>query len=291
MKALLLVVAAGAAGYVLLALAAYLLQDRLLYYPSLRLHTTPDESGFAFESVTLATDDGERVHAWWIPAPRARGTLLFCHGNAGNLSNRLPSIDIFRGLGLNVLIFDYRGYGQSTGRPSEAGLYRDAEAAWRYLTETRAIRPAEVVVFGRSLGGGVATWVASRHAPGALIVESAFTSVPDVAALHYPFLPVRLLARARYDSAARIGTVRAPVLVIHSPADEIVPYRLGRRLFDAAAEPKAFLPIDGGHNDGFFVTGRRYVDGLDAFVTGRLGPGPTAPAAPRCARGGAPTIS
>ena len=259
-----------ALGYAAIVFLAYLLQDRLLFFPSRALVASPEHVGLRFEPVTFETEDGETLHGWWIPAEPERAVLLFCHGNAGNISHRLESVEIFHRMGLSVLLFDYRGYGQSTGRPSEAGLYRDGEAAWRYLTQTRRVDSLAVVLYGRSLGGAVATHLAAQHRSGALVVESAFTSVPDVAARHYPFLPVRMLARARFDNRSAIATVEAPLLVIHSRRDEIVPFDHGQRLFEAASSDKVFLEIEGGHNDGFLVTGPRYREEIDAFLRAHL---------------------
>ncbi|MEK7797018.1 MAG: alpha/beta hydrolase, partial [Pseudomonadota bacterium] len=198
-------------------------------------------------------------------------TLLFCHGNAGNISHRLESIRQFHQLGLNVFIFDYRGYGESEGVPTEAGTYRDAEAARRYLVETRGLAPEHIVYFGRSLGAAIAAWLATQHPPRALIVESAFTSVPDFGAEIYPWLPVRLLARLRYPTQEYLRSVQAPVLVIHSRDDEIVSFRHAEKLYESANSPKELLEIRGGHNDGFLVSGAQYTRRLDDFLR-RVGP-------------------
>jgi fermentation-respiration switch protein FrsA (DUF1100 family) len=172
--------------------------------------------------------------------------VLFCHGNAGNVSHRLDTLQFFRSLGLGTLIFDYRGYGRSDGSPSEKGTYRDAEAAWRHLVEQRQIPPERIVILGRSLGGAVAARLAADQRPGALVVESAFTSVPDLAARMFPVYPVHLLARIRYNTLKWIRRVHCPVLVVHSRDDEMIPFRHGRRLFEAAPEPKEFLELRGG---------------------------------------------
>ncbi len=250
---------------------AFAFQDQLLFQPSSRLLATPDDAGMDYETVRLDTDDGESLHGWWIPAPDvSRGTLLFFHGNAGNISGRLESVQQFRQLGLNVLIVDYRGYGQSTGSPSEEGIYRDAEACWRYLMETQGVAPQKVVVFGRSMGGGPTTWLAAREQPGAVILESVFTNVPDVGAHHYSFLPVRALATNQFDSESRVSQVDAPKLFIHSRKDRVVPFELGRQVYEAAAEPKQFLEIDGGHNDGFLVSAETYLQTIDSFLSDHL---------------------
>ena len=259
--------------YCSLALYVYLMQPRLLFYPDLpgrELVATPAGIGLEYETVTLTTEDGVSLGAWFIPHTAARGTLLFLHGNAGNISHRLDSLRLFHELGLAVLIFDYRGYGESGGTPSEAGTYRDAMAAWRYLTGQRKIAAERIVLFGRSLGAGIAAELATRTRPGALIMESAFTSVPDMAAELYPWLPVRLLSRYRYDAREQLARINCPLLVAHSRDDEIIPFAHGQRLFEHAREPKQFLELRGGHNDGFLVTGQGYSDALERFLSDHL---------------------
>ncbi len=248
-----------------LALFLYFVQDRMLFFPTREIGATPARIGLQFEEVTLPLENGRELGAWFVPAREARGTLLFCHGNAGNISHRLESIREFHGHGLNVFIFDYEGYGRSTGTPSEAALYRDAEAAWRHLIEARGVAPAEIVLFGRSLGGGVAAWLGARVQAAGLIVESAFTSVPDMARELYPWLALRFLVRNKVDALAAVRGARCPVLVAHSREDEIVPFAHGQRIFAAAPEPKEFLELRGDHNSGFLVTGQEYSAGLGRF--------------------------
>ncbi len=259
--------------YAALALFLYFSQSRLIYYPDIPSRSvtmTPQHAGLDYESISLSTHDGETLSAWFIPAPDARATLLFAHGNAGNISHRLDSIRLFNQLGLAVFIFDYRGYGESSGKPSEAGTYTDAESAWAYLTENRGIDPREIVIFGRSLGAAIAAHLARKHPPKALIVESAFTSVPDFGAEQYPLFPVRLLARIRYDTRSTVKAIHTPLLVIHSGEDEIIPYHHGQNIFAAANEPKQFLTIQGGHNNGFLVSGSHYVEGIRRFLDAYL---------------------
>ncbi|NJN46154.1 MAG: alpha/beta hydrolase [Candidatus Competibacteraceae bacterium] len=234
--------------------------------PGRELVATPAAAGLAYQDVTLITADHLRLHGWFVPAAQAGRTVLFFHGNAGNISHRLESLQIFHRLGLATLIIDYRGYGRSEGSPAEAGLYQDAEAAWHYLTEHRGIPAQEIVVFGRSLGGAVAAWLAAHHAVGALIVESSFTSVPDRAAELYPWLPVRLLSRMNYDTRTNLQQVTCPVLIIHSPDDEIIPFQHGKRLLEAASEPKQWLVISGDHNSGFLHSGKHYENGIRDFL-------------------------
>ena len=255
--------------YLAFAGLLFIFQSHFIYYPERVLSVTPHSIGLQFESVSFETTDGVRLSGWFVPSESARGVILFCHGNAGNISHRLDSIQIFHQLGLDVFIFDYRGYGQSEGKPTEPGTYKDAEAAWRYLIEERQVKPNEVIIFGRSLGGAVASWLAQSHTPGGLILESTFTSLPDIAAGLYPYLPVRLLLRFEYNTAEYLGRVACPVLIVHSRDDEIMPFNHGQQLFESAREPKKFLEITGTHNNGFITSGKCYEDGLHTFISQR----------------------
>lgn len=259
--------------YVGLAVVLMVFQSRFIYFPERGIYATPDEIGLSYEPVRFEASDGVELAGWFIPAEQSRGAVLFCHGNAGNISHRLESVQVFHRLGLDTFIFDYRGYGQSEGRITEKGTYLDAEAAWRYLVEDRQIDPTKIVVFGRSLGGTIAAWLAQDHTPKALIIESTFTSVPDIAAQLYPYLPVRLMSRFSYSAIDYIRGVNCPVLVVHSRDDEMIPVSHGRRLFEAANEPKEFLEIRGTHNEGFIVSAQQYHDALDSFVSEHLGEG------------------
>jgi len=261
------------AAYALLLAALYFFQSSLLYLPAVptrALQASPRQIGLAHEDVWLRTEDGVRLHGWFVPAEHPRGTVLFFHGNAGNISHRLDSIRIFHDLGLALFILDYRGYGRSEGRPSEAGTQRDALAAWHHLTAERGLAPGRIVLFGCSLGAAVGAALAARTDPGALILESAFTSVPDMAAELYPWLPARRLARFRYAARDDLAAVRCPVLIVHSPDDEIIPFRHGEALFAAAPGPKELLRLHGGHNEGFLLSGAAYTRGLDGFLARHL---------------------
>jgi hypothetical protein len=256
------------AAYGGLALLLYILQSHLVFYPETgrEITATPSQVGLAYEDIHLNTSDGISLHGWYIPAPQPHGTVLFLHGNAGNISHRLDSVQMFHRLGYSTLIFDYRGYGDSGGTPTEQGTYRDAEAAWRYLIEQRHIPSCRIVLFGESLGGAVAAWLAARQKPAALVIASGFTSVPDFAQHIYPYLPVRWLARIRYDTRENLRSVAAPVLIAHSPEDEIIPFEHGRALFAAANPPKLFLELAGGHNDGFIFMRESWVRVLGDFL-------------------------
>lgn len=231
-------------------------------------------TGTAVEECYFPTSDGERLHAWWCrpETPDAAGSataemvLLWFHGNAGNLSQRAGLMLELAGIPAQVFIVDYRGYGRSTGRPSEKGLYRDGRAAWRYLREDGGVDSDRIVILGKSLGGAVAVDLAAEVEPAGLIAESSFTSIPEMAAHHYPFIPRRLV-RTKMDSRSKIGGVKCPILVVHSPADEVVPFVHGERLFQSASGDKRFLEIQGaGHNELAIIGGSAYFDALREFL-------------------------
>lgn len=261
-------IAIAAGAYLVLVGFIYLTQASLLYLPGVagrQLDGTPESIGLGYEEVWLDTSDGVRVHGWLVPGD-ASHTVLYFHGNAGNISHRLHTLRQFHDLGLSVFIIDYRGYGQSEGSPSEYGLYRDAEAAWQYLTENRGIAVNDIVIYGRSLGASVAAWLAVDRGPRALILDSAFTSVPDIGQEVYPWLPVRLLSRFQHATSEHVIKTNCPLLIVHSRDDEIVPFHHGEALFSAANEPRTFLELRGGHNDAHFTSEAIYIDGLGRFL-------------------------
>jgi len=250
-------------------------QEALVFFPGRQLAATPADAGLAFEDVELVTADSVRLHAWWIPAGGAAGhAVIVCHGNAGTVADRLDHARLFHRMGLGVLLFDYRGYGRSGGRPSEAGTYRDMDAAVAFLAR-RGIAAASTVFFGESLGGAVAIEAATRHRPAAVIVESTFTSIAAMARVHYPFVPGFLVTRVRYDSLARIPELGCPLLVLHSPDDEIVPFAMAERLLGAAPGPKRLVRLAGGHNDGGVTASAAAQAALQEFLaaTFALSPG------------------
>ncbi len=271
-RILLTTLAIAGGGYLLLCLLLYLLQERMLFLsgiPGRTLEATPQLLGFAYDDVTIETADGVPIHGWYVRADDPRGTILFLHGNAGNISHRLDSIAIFNELGFDTFIFDYRCYGQSGGSTSEEGTYVDAESAWLYLVEQRGVAPHDIVIFGRSLGGAIASWLAARYDAGGVIVESSFTSAADMAASLYPFLPARYLVRLKYPADEYITHARSPVLVVHSRDDEIIPFHMGEALYEAAPEPKELLELSGDHNTGFIMNRVRYTEGLSRFLSNR----------------------
>jgi hypothetical protein len=240
--------------------------DRLVYFPS-RAHDggTPAALGLAYEDVALRAADGVRLHAWFVRAPAARHTLLFLHGNAGNISHRLDKLAILADAGADVLLLDYRGYGSSDGTPDEAGTYRDADAAYEWLLG-RGVTAAALTVYGESLGGPIATDLASRRAVGGLILESAPSSIIGVARYHYPLLPVGMFLSVRYDALERVPRLTAPLLILHSVDDEIIPFSMAEELFAAAAVPKRLVRLHGGHNDNFIVSAEAYRAALVDFL-------------------------
>jgi len=252
--------------YILMLVIVYCMQKYMLYFPEKEIVMTPGDINLPYEEITFKTKDGIAIAAWFVPAENEKGVLLFCHGNAGNISHRLDSIKIFNSLSLSVLIFDYRGYGRSEGKPDEEGTYLDAQAAWDYLVQAKEKVPEKIMIFGRSLGGAVAAELALRANPAGLIVESSFSSIPDLGKKLYPWLPVKMLSKYHYATVDKVNLVKCPKLIIHSPQDEIIPYTHGQAIFKKAAFPKKFLEISGGHNEGFLVSGQVYQGGLKEFM-------------------------
>jgi len=244
--------------YVGLSVMLFVMQSRVLYQPMRGYDYDPSDYGLAYEAVSLDTPDGQTLAGWYVPAEGAERTILFCHGNAGNISHRLDTLKMFHELGLNCLIVDYRGYGQSTGRPTEIGTKIDMLAGFQWLVKEKGMRPEEIILFGRSLGGSIAATLAKDVHPGGLVIESAFTSFNDIGSHYYPWLPVRLFSRFDYNTLEAVKQVKCPVLVIHSPDDDIVPYKFGQQIFAAANEPKQFANLKGTHNEGFFDNAELY---------------------------------
>lgn len=255
-----------AAILILLGFTLYLLQGRLIFFPVRGLNNSPADVGLPYEEVRFSAEDGTALHGWFVPAADARYTVLLFHGNAGNIGDRLQTLGMLNEMGVSTLIFDYRGYGLSEGRPSEQGLYMDAGAAWRHLTEQRGIPGERIVLFGRSLGGGVASELATRVPAGGLVLESTFQSMPALGAELYRWLPVRLLSRFRFENVAKVSSANMPVLIVHSREDELIPYSHGEALFQAAREPKRMLTVTGGHNEPPLGRGREYLRELHRFL-------------------------
>ena len=241
------------------------LEKKMIYMPSEEVKATPQDAGLPFEDVYLKTEDGVRLNGWFVRGGRAGTTLLYFHGNAGNISHRLEKLELFHKMGLNVFIIDYRGYGRSSGQPSEKGLYRDALTAYEYLLNHPDVDPDRIVAYGVSLGGAVAVEVAAKRPVAGLILESTFTSVKDMAAITAPKVP-RFLIGTKMNSLQKIPVITAPKLILHSEEDRVVPYGMARDLFHAAPEPKSFIPLSGEHNGGWRASGDRFEKGIEAFL-------------------------
>jgi len=222
-----------------------------VFYPVKELAATPDRIGLDFEDVFFSTGDNVKVHGWLVKHPNAKSVLLFFHGNAGNIGDRLDKIKLFHDIGLDVLIVDYRGYGRSEGRPTEKGIYLDAVAAYDHLRKRADTKDKNIILYGASLGGAVAVDLATKRDVSCLIADSTFSSATDIAKRLYPFIP-SFLIRTKMDSLGKIKALTLPKLFIHSKEDSIVPFTLGKRLFDAAPPPKEMFEIMGDHNDGFY---------------------------------------
>jgi uncharacterized protein len=244
------------------------LLNAMLYFPSRTVVGTPADAGLTYDDVNLTTDDGQRLHGWWVQhrAASGRGHVLLCHGNAGNIGDRIAHAEVLTAAGFDVLLFDPRGYGSSSGRPTEAGMYLDARAARSWLASRPGVDPARVLYLGESLGGAVALELALAHPPAGVVLLSAFTSVRDMARLHYRAIPPALVPDA-YPSLRRIANLRAPLLVLHGEDDMIVPIEHGRALFDAAPEPKRLRVVRGvGHNDIVSRAGTRLAKEIAAWA-------------------------
>jgi len=232
---------------------------------------TPADINLSYEDVFLELPTVGKLHAWYIPCGNSSDiapTVLFCHGNAGNISHRLETAEFVFNQEANLLLFDYRGYGQSDGKPDEEGIYADAEAWYYWLVENRNISPERIVPFGRSLGGAVAIDLASRLPCGGLIVESSFTSAKDMGQRMFPILPVKFLLRFDFNSLEKINKVTCPVLVTHSPQDEIIPFEMGEKLYDAVNSLKKFVKLRGGHNERLYLQDQSYETSVRELLRG-----------------------
>ncbi len=241
------------------------LENRSVFYPTRPLFATPAELGLPFEDVYIQAEENIKIHGWLIKSPLAQSTLIFFHGNAGNIGDRLGKIELFYRMGLNILIIDYRGYGKSEGYPTENGVYKDAVAAYDYLRERDDMKGQKIVGYGASLGGAIAVDLAIKRTLTCLIVDSTFSSAVDIAKRIYPFVP-SFLIRTKLDSVTKIREMTIPKLFIHSVDDRTIPIALGRKLYDAAPGPKEFIEIKGDHNDGHLYDEDKIRKGIKKFL-------------------------
>jgi hypothetical protein len=272
MTGVLRLLAVAALCYLVVLLVLRLSESRMLYVPggSRTLLDPPPELDLGVRRVTVTASDGVRLVSWAMPVDEGSGYwLLICHGNGGNISEagRPYHYAGLRALGLSLFAFDYRGYGESEGAPSEDGLYRDADAAYRYLRDTLGVPPERIVLFGHSLGSAVAVELAGRVPAAGLILDGALTSVVDRAQELFPYAPVRWIAASRYPSIERVGELTLPKLFLHARADEVIPIAHGRRLYQAAAPPKRFVELQGTHGDAFDADSAAYFEAIGRFVS------------------------
>ena len=248
-----------------LILYYYFLQKKLIFYPSKTY--APPPAHLEIEEVFINTRDGERLHAWWLTTSQAEKTAFFFHGNAGNLTDRTFRLEIFKTLGLNALLFDYRGYGRSSGKiKTEQDLYIDGLAAWEFLTVSKKIAPEDIIIWGRSLGSGIAVEIAQNKDVASVVLEASLFSLPELARHYFWFLPTELILKFDFANNKKIKDIQAPILFVHSPADEVIPFQEGKKLFQVAPEPKTFLMLSGSHNTDIAESYESYLKGLRKFL-------------------------
>lgn len=242
------------AGYVLLLGGMYLFQQKLIFLPSSELIITPEKAGLQAEDIRIETEDGERLHGWFFPNDEAEYVVVLSHGNAGNISNRIDIAKLLQELGVSVVLYDYRGYGQSSGKPNEQGLYVDVKAVVNYLKTERGLSEQQMIMYGRSLGGAVASYAATRFDVSGLVLDSAFKNLKAMVGDLYPFVPA-VLAKYEFSTENYLKEISdTPVMIMHSPNDDIVGISHARHLYEVAKEPKQFLELRGGHNDNFHAS-------------------------------------
>ncbi|MDP2886221.1 MAG: alpha/beta hydrolase [Ignavibacteria bacterium] len=264
---------AVAAALIFWTIVFMLFEDKFIYFPDRYPKGAYDQARSIpnLRDCWITAEDGVKLHGWFAPAESAKATLVISHGNAGNISHRYLLMRSLLRHKFNVLMYDYRGYGRSEGTPSEEGVYIDGRAFFDYALTLPEVNPQRVILWGTSLGGAVATDVATQRPAAGLILESTFTSGKDVTRILYPFLPVQFFLRSKFNSIEKIRTLSIPTLIMHGEHDSIIPPGLGRKLFNAANEPKEFYEIPGAdHNDTFFVGGDEYFNRIDQFVTKAL---------------------
>jgi len=241
------------------------MEKRSIYFPMREITALPGLVGLPYEEIHFYTSDNKRLNGWFIANNKAEFTVVFCHGNAGNIGHRLEKILMLYDLGLSIFIFDYRGYGKSEGVPSESGLFKDANAAYNYLTEERKIGKNNIILYGESIGGVVAIDLAQKVSVRALVTEETFTSIKDMARMAYPFIP-HFVFSSKFNAVSRMKNVICPKLIIHSVDDEIVPFHMGEKLFNEASPMKIFLKIRGTHNTAFSDSKKQFVEGIRSFL-------------------------
>ena len=252
--------------FIVYAVYLYFNQSKYVYFPTSDIVATPSDSGLFYEDLMLKTSDGIKISAWYIHAENPKATLLFFHGNGGNISYRIEFIEMFYSLNISTFIIDYRGYGKSEGSPTEEGTYLDSEAAWDYLVNEKNTDPSSIVIYGKSLGGPIAARLAEKHNPAALILDSTFTSTKDIAVKLYPFLPVKKFFKFEYDTVRYLKGVDCPILIIHSIDDNYIPFSHAEKLFDTVDGEKELVETRGDHNTSFMISRQIYKNSIDNIL-------------------------
>lgn len=252
--------------FIVYAVYLYFNQSKYVYFPTSDIVATPSDSGLFYEDLMLKTSDGIKISAWYIHAENPKATLLFFHGNGGNISYRIEFIEMFYSLNISTFIIDYRGYGKSEGSPTEEGTYLDSEAAWDYLVNEKNTDPSSIVIYGKSLGGPIAARLAEKHNPAALILDSTFTSTKDIAVKLYPFLPVKKFFKFEYDTVRYLKGVDCPILIIHSIDDSYIPFSHAEKLFDTVDGEKELVETKGDHNTSFMISRQIYKNSIDNIL-------------------------
>lgn len=251
---------------IILFLVIRFFEQKSLYYPFSAIEITPKDIGLDYEDVNITTNDGVDIHGWFIPAKVPAGVLLFSHGNGGNISHRLEKLQMLHALNLDILIYDYRGYGMSRGSPSETGLYLDAAGMYDFLVNEKGYGPEQIIGYGESLGGAVMIELVTGRSLKGLILEGTFSSIKDIARHYFPFVPSMML-KTKFDSISKIKNITVPKLIMHSIDDEVIPFKQGVALFEASSGPKKFIILKGGHNDSFLVSREEFVSEIKAFLS------------------------
>lgn len=269
-----------ASAYVIVCILFFIFQGQFIFFPNTGFTQTPASERWDFEEITVEVDGGV-THGWFVPTDQPRiGTILFSHGNAENIGDQIETIRPFRLLGFDTLVYDYAGYGQSTGRPTEKRVYDDIRGMYSWLTKVKGVSPKEIVLCGRSVGGGPTAQLATEVECAAVILESTFRSIAAMAAEVMPWIPRGPLVRYRFDNERKVKEINIPLLIVHSPKDSIIPFAHGQTLFEVANEPKQFLEVGGDHLEGHWITYETYKNGLAAFFTTVFGRAATENASP-----------
>ena len=244
----------------------YIWQDKLIFFPSKEIIETPKDYNLPYKDLYFSLDSQTKIHAWLIENPKAKSVIILCHGNAGNIANRLHLIYHIYQMNFSILIFDYPGFGKSTGKVNEESSYQAAQKSWDYLVEEKKVKSNHIIIWGRSIGGAIAAHLAKNKQAEALILESSFTSLLSIAKKQFPVFPIKQIARYSYDTSKIIAEIKIPTLIIHSKEDEIIPFTHGEELYKKANEPKQFLEIKGSHNEGWFISRKKYFKEIKEFI-------------------------